>query len=166
MTNLLNDNIKVDVYRNLHNGLYSIKALEGPHKGRVIAHANDVYLINPKFVVSQAGRARVLRERKKYVHAVVRGEMLLFNGNTRIECDAVECLRSGGLKSYHWTLGNMHRDMMRKGLDFTYNPYKFDSFVVPFMHRIERIAFGTFAQLSTTDGTKVIDPVTFNLEEL
>ena len=63
----------VDVYFNLHRKLYSIRACEGPNKGRVIAHRHTVTLIDPTFKVSQAGRARVLKERKKNVHATVRG---------------------------------------------------------------------------------------------
>tara|TARA_R110000764_G_scaffold107705_1_gene193515 strand:+ start:1070 stop:1453 length:384 start_codon:yes stop_codon:yes gene_type:complete len=66
--------MKVDVYFNLHRRLYSVRACEGPDKGRVIAHKNTVYLKDPEFKVSKAGRARVLREKRKNVHAVVRGE--------------------------------------------------------------------------------------------
>lgn len=65
----------VDVYFNLHKRTFSVRACEGPNKGRVIAHLDTVYLTCPSFVVSAAGRERVRRERKKYVHAVVRGSL-------------------------------------------------------------------------------------------
>jgi len=66
--------MKVFVYRNLHKGCLSVKALEGEKKGRVIAHVDEITLSNCQLKVSQAGRARVLRERQKNVHAGVKGE--------------------------------------------------------------------------------------------
>ena len=63
--------MKVYVYFNLHKRCFSVKALEGQAKGLVIAYANDVVLFDPVFKVSKAGRDRVLRERKKNVHAGV-----------------------------------------------------------------------------------------------
>jgi hypothetical protein len=65
--------LKVFVYYNLHRKCWSVKALEGPRKGRVIAHTNEVWLDGVEFRVSQAGRQRVLREKKKNVHAGVVG---------------------------------------------------------------------------------------------
>ena len=61
--------MRVFVYWNLHKKVWSIKALEGTDKGRVIAHADYVELANVKFKVSEAGRQRVLREKRKNVHA-------------------------------------------------------------------------------------------------
>ena len=65
--------MKVYVYFNLHRKCFSIKALEGANKGRVVAHRDDVLLFDATFKVSEAGRQRVLRERKKNVHAGVVG---------------------------------------------------------------------------------------------
>jgi hypothetical protein len=65
--------MKVFVYFNLHRKLFSIKALEGPMKGRVIAHRHDVLINDATFKVSEAGRQRVIRERRKNVHAGVSG---------------------------------------------------------------------------------------------
>jgi hypothetical protein len=69
-------NLKVFVYYNLHKHCWSIKALEGARKGRVVAHASRVLLDSAEFKVSEAGRQRVLRERKKNVHAGVIGKLL------------------------------------------------------------------------------------------
>jgi len=66
--------MKVFVYYNLHKKLWSIKALEGPQKGRVIAHRHYLWLANPRPKVSQKGRERVLREGRKNVHAGIVGE--------------------------------------------------------------------------------------------
>ena len=79
--------MKVDVYRNLHNGMYSIKSREAGTRGLVIAHADRVWLDDVKFVVSEAGRARVLREKKKYVHGCVRGTLSSFKGFDRIPAE-------------------------------------------------------------------------------
>ena len=61
--------IDVDVYFNRHKSTFSIR-----HKGRVIEHTDTVVIKNPRFVVNESGRNRVLREKKKNVHAFVRGE--------------------------------------------------------------------------------------------
>jgi hypothetical protein len=63
---------KIEVYRNLHKKCFSVR-----HKGKVIYHLKDneqLSLTNVKFVVQPAGRAKVLREKRKNVHAFVRGE--------------------------------------------------------------------------------------------
>lgn len=67
--------MRVFVYFNLHRKCWSVKALEGPRKGRVIHHMDRLALDLVEFRVSAAGRARVLRERKKHVHAGVVGEL-------------------------------------------------------------------------------------------
>jgi hypothetical protein len=63
--------MRVEVYYNLHKKCFSIR-----HKGIVISHANTVKLADVTFVVRKAGRERVLREKKKNVHAFVRGNLL------------------------------------------------------------------------------------------
>jgi hypothetical protein len=94
---------KVFAYRNLHRQCWSVKALEGPLKGRVIYHASDLTLGWCDFKVSQAGRQRVLREQKKNVHAGVVGYL-------------TEC-------------GEITTDGIDLDVPVTYNPYKYDSFV-------------------------------------
>lgn len=110
--------MKVDVYRNLHNGMYSIKARSGNFKGLVVAHANQVWLDDVEFVVSEAGRARVLREKKKYVHAFVRGTLSSFIGFDR-----------QGLADGIWNHKDDIETMSEHGEEFTYNPYRFSTFV-------------------------------------
>jgi len=63
----------VDCYWNLHRRLYSVRARSGPDRGRVVAHADAVRLREVTFVVSEAGRQRVIREGSKNVHAFMRG---------------------------------------------------------------------------------------------
>ncbi|AMS01078.1 hypothetical protein SEA_ARCHERNM_84 [Mycobacterium phage ArcherNM] len=68
--------MRVFVYWNLHRGMWSVKALEGPDKGRVIARHQNVVLRNVTGKVSEAGRQRVLREGRKNVHAGLVGELV------------------------------------------------------------------------------------------
>jgi hypothetical protein len=60
---------KVFVYWNLHKHVWSVKALRGYAKGKVIAHSSVVSLAYPYGKVSEAGRQRVLTEKRKNVHA-------------------------------------------------------------------------------------------------
>ena len=62
--------MNVEIYFNLHKRVFSVR-----HKGRVIEHVESAIIRRPKFVVQAAGRAKVLREKKKNVHAFVRGEL-------------------------------------------------------------------------------------------
>ena len=61
--------MRVFVYYNLHKNLWSIKALEGDKKNLVIRHQRALTLEGVTFKVSEAGRQRVLREKRKNVHA-------------------------------------------------------------------------------------------------
>lgn len=65
--------MKVFVYYNLHKNCFSVKALQGPNKGKVVAHLDQLVLEYVWFKVSETGRQRVLREKRKNVHAGVEG---------------------------------------------------------------------------------------------
>lgn len=109
--------MQVFVYWNLHRKCWSVKALEGGHKGRVIAHCDKVRLVGCEFRVSEAGRQRVLREKKKNVHAGIVGRLMQAYGT---------CTRIVGGKltdSDYW---------FEPGPDYlpvTYNPYRGPTFV-------------------------------------
>jgi len=66
--------MRVEVYRNLRNGLMSVRECGG----RVLTHEHDVFIRGARFVVGPMGRERVLREGQKNVHAYVRGELVGF----------------------------------------------------------------------------------------
>ena len=87
---------QVYVYWNLHKNLYSVR-----RRGLVQRHSNYVQLRNVTFAVGEAGRKRVLREKRKHVHAGVRG---------------VDCSCEPAFSTRGW------RKVM-------YDPYRFDSFV-------------------------------------
>ena len=99
--------MRVFVYFNLHRKCFSIKALEGDRKGRVVAHSTTVVLEGCKFKVSEAGRQRVLREKRKNVHAGVTG--------TWINADRVE---------------SCYEFLSMVGRQVSYNPYKYSSFII------------------------------------
>lgn len=71
----MNDPVKVFVYFNIRRKDFSIRALEGPKRGRVIGHAASVEIIDAEFRVSEAGRRRVLATGVKNIHAGVRGTL-------------------------------------------------------------------------------------------
>lgn len=67
--------MRVFVYYNLHKKLWSVKALEGPDKGKVIDRREFVFLRDVTPRVSESGRQRVLREQRKNVHAGLVGTL-------------------------------------------------------------------------------------------
>lgn len=67
-------NKPVMLYKNLHNGLFSVK-----QDGLVVAHLDSVLLANVSFKVNEGGRRRVIREKKKNVHAFIIGYILNVN---------------------------------------------------------------------------------------
>lgn len=110
--------MKVFVYFNLHKRVFSVKALEGKDKGRVIGHRTMLDIDSPVFKVSEAGRQRVVRERRKNVHAGVVGFLT---------------------SSYDWTKEEV------KWTSVLYNPYVFSSFVTPLGKPVHKARFARMA---------------------
>lgn len=101
-----------DVYYNFNRKVFSIRAGEGPHRGRVVAHEDKVTVWGARFHVSAAGRERVLRQKRKNVHAWVRGEV-----DWPITC------ASPTIWDEHWAgLAASH------GTVIVYDPYKDEGF--------------------------------------
>lgn len=109
---------KCDTYRiyfNLHNGLWSIKDVNG----LVVGHAEEILLTNVTPVVSEAGRKRVLEEKRKNVHAYLKGQVSSVSGFKSYKDRELQ-LADGGLE-----------ETFVQGVDFTpisYNPYRKDHF--------------------------------------
>ena len=70
MNTALRRGTRVDIYRNLHSGTWSVRDCKS---GRVTDHVDMCSVYDAKLVVQPAGRRRVLREGRKNVHAFVRG---------------------------------------------------------------------------------------------
>ena len=63
---------QVRIYYNFHKKLYSVQTkLNG--QWRVTAHQSAAFLKNVTFRVSESGRQRVLKEKRKNVHAYICG---------------------------------------------------------------------------------------------
>lgn len=80
----------VEVYRNLHKKLWSIR-----QDGKVCGHARQVYLKDAEFIVSESGRQRVIEEKRKNVHAYVKGYLTDVWAVRELEqrtCTPDECL--------------------------------------------------------------------------
>jgi hypothetical protein len=90
--------------------MWSIKALEGPDKGKVIDRRERVLLSDVEGKVSEAGRQRVLRERRKNVHAGIVGTL-------RDEPRDFS------------PIGRIAAEVASIGDVVTYNPVKYKSFV-------------------------------------
>jgi len=93
---------KVFVYRNLHKGCWSVK-----QGGLVKAHSTDepILLYDTQMKVNRKGRERVLKEKRKNVHAGIQGYLKP--------------------PSKMWECWNDLKEFM----SITYNPYKNTSFV-------------------------------------
>ena len=87
---------RVYVYFNLHKKVWSVR-----QSGRVVKHCTHILLSDCRYLVGEAGRVKVLKEKKKNVHAGISGYVV--NGSIpRIPAYSEEV---------------------------TYNPYKYTSFV-------------------------------------
>ena len=101
----------IRAYFNLHKHLFSVQEkVNGSWK--VTRHVNFLVLKDVKFKVSESGRQRVLREKRKSVHAYVYGEEL-----TEYEIDS----------PWH--------DII------SYDPYKYESFVDKYGGRIDSVDY-------------------------
>lgn len=109
-------------------------AREGVLKGRVLGYAHGLVLLNSEFHVSEAGRQRVLKSKRKNIHAQIVGELVAATGyRTRIHNAGLKfeyCGEDKWLEIYpgKWT----GRSMI--GTEITYNPYKNSTFVVKGSH--------------------------------
>tara|TARA_R110002153_G_scaffold105200_1_gene243484 strand:+ start:881 stop:1276 length:396 start_codon:yes stop_codon:yes gene_type:complete len=61
-------NRRVYVYFNLHKKVWSVR-----QDGRIAEHTNHIMLRDARFLVGQAGRKKVLEEKRKNVHAGISG---------------------------------------------------------------------------------------------
>jgi len=116
------------IYWNIHAGLFSVKALDGKHRGRVVAHARAVLLTGVAFKVSEAGRQRVLTTGRKNVHAGLVGD---------VRAALIETRRVVGLRVPPWNDSALVRANeircgamgYHNGAPVIYNPNDHKSFV-------------------------------------
>ena len=101
--------VKVEVYRNLHKNCWSVRDNK---TGRVLRHVDEIHLLDADLVVRPAGREKVLREKRKNVHAFAKGEITAW----------IPRLPEG------WHL-NKDEYEAHDITQIVYNPYLYDSFV-------------------------------------
>ena len=103
---------KVYVYRNLHKGCWSVK-----QNGLVKAHSLEMEMFSCDMKISEAGWLRVIREKRKNVHAFVRGYIHPNFIGLDFEPEPIDGYRKV------WT--DLPEDQMR---EIRYNPYDRASF--------------------------------------
>jgi hypothetical protein len=113
--------MRVFVYFNLHRKCWSIKALDGAARGRVVAHASEVSIADATFKVSEAGRARVIDEQRKNVHAGIVGTLQDVVGSATLAG-----VQAGFPKAL---MGPLDALLPTEGVSVTYNPYQWSTFV-------------------------------------
>jgi len=86
----------IKVYRNLHKQCWSIQ-----QDGLVKAHTNLIKLFDCEFIVNQKGREKVIKEKRKNVHAFIKGYL----------SELFDSMLNAG-----------------HGTEITYNPYKNEFF--------------------------------------
>jgi len=64
--------MKVEIYRNLHRNCWSIRDNK---TGKVIGHTDSIHLKDADLIVRQSGREKVLQEKRKNVHAFIKGRI-------------------------------------------------------------------------------------------
>ena len=132
----------VYVYFNLHTKLWSVRSRK---TRRVLYHSAVVLLYDCEFKVSQAGRKRVLKEKRKNVHAGVAGELDWAN--------ATRCSRRFRQASFRIPHG------FEAPVPVTYNPYKYESFVRK--DNLEPVTRAIFCSMDVNKNDKVL---AWNLE--
>jgi hypothetical protein len=93
---------KVMVYYNLHKHTFSVS-----RNGRVITHADYVKLVDVEFRVRQGGREKVIKDKQKNVHSFVIGTLVDY---CNYPCKDMPTEPNNNI--------------------VTYNPYKYNSFVM------------------------------------
>ncbi len=93
---------KVMVYYNLHKHTFSVRS-----NNRVIVHADYVKLVDVEFKVRQGGREKVIKDKQKNVHSFVIG--------TLVDYCSYPCINIPSEPNNNIV---------------TYNPYKYNSFVM------------------------------------
>lgn len=146
--------MRVEVFFNLHNGLWSVRALSGTYKGRVVGHAHTVLIRDARFVVQAGGRERVLREGRKHVHAFVRGDLEAVKWSNK----ANAMLPKGSAAWMTWTRDDTRyaRYAVERASEVTYNPYFYKTFVD--RHALTPVFSAPMAYLGSDRVVRSFDP--------
>jgi len=128
---------RYEAYYNLHKGCLSVRAVNGSRAGGVnsshrVRHVNTAEFEDVKFAVQPAGRAKVLNERRKNVHAFVRGRLTnstpFFSSDPYVPTYGNVWIRKDEWQGYEPFYRVFEPD--DRIVEVTYNPYKYESFVI------------------------------------
>ena len=103
---------RVFVYYNLHRECWSVR-----QGGKIVDHTHSIMLKDCRYLVGKAGRKRVLREKRKNVHAFVHGYIHPHFIGLDFDPEPIDGWRKA------WT--NLPEYQMR---EIRYNPYDKASF--------------------------------------
>jgi hypothetical protein len=153
----------VYVYFQWHKKLWSVRSRK---TGRVLYHAAVVLLYDCEFKVSKAGRKRVLKEKRKNVHAGIAGELDWANNQCHQDDYSLQCRMVGNTPT-------LLKDIIRPcdievykpasyrtphGLEapvpVTYDPYKYESFVRK--DNLEPVTRAIFCSMDVHNNDKVL----------
>jgi hypothetical protein len=146
------------VYFNLHKKLWSVKSRK---TRRVLFHAAVVLLYDCEFKVSQAGRKRVLKDKRKNVHAGIAGELDWANDwrdewNIRVvdgeEKVVMDIYRLGDEEYKQASYRTPHG--FEAPVSVTYDPYKYESFVRK--DNLEPVTRAIFCSMDVHNNDKVL----------
>ena len=158
----------VYVYFNLHTELWSVRSRK---TRRVLFHSAVVLLYDCEFKVSQAGRKRVLKDKRKNVHAGIAGELDWANNQVHPDdyspqirkvdnryglfrdivrpCD-IKVYKQASFRTPHG---------LEAPVSVTYDPYKYESFVRK--DNLEPVTRANFCSMDVHNNDKVL---AWNLE--
>lgn len=114
--------MRVFVYWNLQKGGFSIKALDGASKGRVVAYASEIMLSDAAMIVSDKARERIKGGAPKEVHAGFRATLDGFRGSVTPMGEAC-----GLSPSFAFDVAGMSNGNPWQAI--TYNPHRDSGFV-------------------------------------
>jgi hypothetical protein len=124
--------MRVKVFRNLHftdRVMWSVQYYNTASKTWLLMmHTPNVMLRNAEFKVSEAGRQRVVRTKRKVVHAFVVGDLVV---------------------DPYWFA--TWQELETKGVPVTYNPYKYSQFVVAPSYRRGSVGVHALDELESAD---------------
>lgn len=109
------------IYFNLHKKCYSVQAWDTDKKGwRLYKHSNALHVKDVSMQVNEKGRQRVIKEKRKNVHAF-------------LNVHTADCIGSGRGKETKGDIANYLLKVSQPSRKFRgvckYNPYEHDSFV-------------------------------------
>jgi len=73
MNNITVNSELFDLHVNLNTGGLSVLGTKKPYYGKVVKHCDTARVYNPTLRVRQGGNARAVKEKRRNVHAFVRG---------------------------------------------------------------------------------------------